>query len=286
MSALVPFEGRELAIHMFQGKPVILAKDLGEALGYTPDGFRGCLRDWSDELIEDVDYKVISGDEKRVFLEPLDVSVKSTLSRAPEIKVLFESGFDLVLIKTEKPAGKSLRRLLVTEVLPKLRRGETIAPQVAPVAHRPELDDLERARAARMSTLPLMAEALRAMVATGWFDDRFAKAQLEHAFQDASGKILPAANQYPVNLEIFLKSKGASSSDADRLAKPFGKAVKARFIAVHGKAPPQKQEPDRAWPQCSYFDEDRVVIEEAFATFALKHPEAFAASLSTRRTAS
>lgn len=281
MSALVPFEGRELAIHMFQGKPVILAKDLGEALGYTPDGFRGCLRDWSDELIEDVDYKVISGDEKRVFLEPLDVSVKSTLSRAPEIKVLFESGFDLVLIKTEKPAGKSLRRLLVTEVLPKLRRGETIAPS-APAIYRPEVDELERARAVRLLNLPAVSAALKAIVSDGWFDERFAKDFIQREIQDATGRLLSAANQYPVNLEMFLRSKGACNADADRLAKPFGKAVKARFVAVHGKEPPQKQEPGRPYVQCSYYDEDRTVIEEAFATFALKHAESFPASRPSR----
>lgn len=281
MSALVPFEGRELAIHMFQGKPVILAKDLGEALGYTPDGFRGCLRDWSDELIEDVDYKVISGDEKRAFLEPLDVSVKSTLSRAPEIKVLFESGFDLVLIKTEKPAGKSLRRLLVTEVLPKLRRGETIAPS-APSIARPEMGELERARAVKLANIPLLCQALEAITGTGWFDERFAKDFLQREIQDATGRLLPAANQYPVNLEMFLQGKGACDADANRLASAFGKAVKARYAAVHGKEPPKKQEPGRSYVQYSYYDEDRPIIEETFALFALKHAAEFPSSRPSR----
>lgn len=284
MSALVPFEGHELAIQMFRGKPVIMAKDLGEALGYTPEGFRSTLKGWASELIEDVDVNVLRDEDRKEFLDGLDVRVKQTLTSAPAITVLYETGFDLVLIKTDKPAGKTLRRLLITEVLPKLRRGETIAPQVAPVAQRPELTDEERARAARMSMLPLMTEALAAMVATGWFDERFAKDQLSQAFQDASGRMLPAANQYPVNLEIFLEGKGARGKVAHDLASPFGKVVKARYVAVHGKEPPKKQEPGRAHTQYSYYDEDRVIIEEAFATFALKHPEVFAASLSTRRT--
>lgn len=277
MSALVPFEGREFAIHMFRGKPCVIAKELGEMLGYTVEGFQRTLKNWDDELIQGVDVDVLRGDDLREFRDVLEGTAKMAVASASQLTVLYETGFDLVLIKTEKPAGKSLRRLLVTEVLPKLRRGETIAPS-APAIYRPEMGELERARAVRLMNLPAVSAALKAIVSDGWFDERFAKDFIHREIQDATGRLLPAANQYPVNLEMFLQGKGASDADANRLASAFGKAVKARFVAVNGKEPPKKQEPGRSYVQYSYYDEDRPVIEETFALFALKHAAEFPSS--------
>ncbi len=42
--------------------------------------------------------------------------------------ILHETGLDLVCLKTDKPAGARLRRFLVKDVLPKLRRGEPVLP--------------------------------------------------------------------------------------------------------------------------------------------------------------
>lgn len=277
MSALVPFEGRELAIHMFRGKPCVIAKELGEMLGYSADGFNNTLRSWKDELIDGVDITTLSGEDLKEFRGVLGDHTRYVGTSAWQLTVLFESGFDLVLIKTEKPAGKSLRRLLVTEVLPKLRRGETIAPS-APAIYRPEMGELERARAVRLMNLPAVSAALKAIVSDGWFDERFAKDFIHREIQDATGRLLPAANQYLVNLEMFLQGKGASDADANRLASAFGKAVKARFVAVNGKEPPKKQEPGRSYVQYSYYDEDRPIIEETFALFALKHAAEFPSS--------
>ena len=47
-------------------------------------------------------------------------------SRIPSLLVLFEPGLHLVLLKTSMPAGRRLRRFLVTEVLPRLVRGQPV----------------------------------------------------------------------------------------------------------------------------------------------------------------
>lgn len=285
MSTLVTFEDKNLAIHTFRGKPCIIAKELGELLGYTVEGFQRTLKNWDDELIQGVDIDVLRGDELREFRDVLEGTAKMAVASASQLTVLFESGFDLVLVKTEKPAGRALRRLLVTEVLPKLRRGEAIVPQsVAPAAYRPEVDELERARAVRLMNLPAVSAALKAIVSDGWFDERFAKDFIHREIQDATGRLLPAANQYPVNLEIFLQGKGASDAEARRLACAFGKMVKAKFVELHGEPPPSKQEPGRAYIQASYYTEDLGVIEEAFALFAPRHPSVFS-SMSKRGAA-
>lgn len=282
MSALALFEGKELRVYRFRGRPCMLAKDVGEALGYTPDGFSRTLRSWEAELKVDSDLSVLRGDDLREFFGGSDAPVDNAGGRISQLTVLFEPALYLVCIKTEKPLGVKLRRFLSDEVLPKLSRGETIAPS-APSIARPEMGELERARAVKLANIPLLCQALEAITDTGWFDERFAKDFLQREIQDATVRLLPAANQYPVNLEIFLEGKGARGKVAHDLASPFGKVVRARYFAVHGKNPPRKQEPGRAHTQYSYYDEDRKIIEEAFATFALSHPEVFAASLSTRR---
>lgn len=277
MSALALFEGKELHVYRFRGRPCMLAKDVGEALGYTPDGFSRTLRSWEAELKVDSDLSVLRGDDLREFLGGSDAPVDNAGGRISQLTVLFEPALYLVCIKTEKPLGVKLRRFLSDEVLPKLARGETIAPS-APAIYRPEMGELERARAVRLMNLPAVSAALKAIVSDGWFDERFAKDFIHREIQDATGRLLPAANQYPVNLEMFLQGKGASDADANRLASAFGKAVKARFVAVNGKEPPKKQEPGRSYVQYSYYDEDRPIIEETFALFALKHAAEFPSS--------
>lgn len=115
--------------YMFRGRACWISADVGAALGYDPGGFRNCYGNWSDEIIDGKDAETLRGDDLRDFKDLLDVSVKSTLSRAPNLTILYESGVHVVCLKTEKPLGRQLRRHLADEVLPKLVRGEPILPQ-------------------------------------------------------------------------------------------------------------------------------------------------------------
>lgn len=127
----LPFEGKTVTAYMFRARLTWIAFNVGDALGYEnegktlPDHVR---RVWNDELVEGVDFAVLTGEELREFRGLLDVTVKTTVSRAPHLMVLYESGLDLVCLKTEKPLGKKLRRMIAEEVLPRLRRGEPILP--------------------------------------------------------------------------------------------------------------------------------------------------------------
>lgn len=116
------FEGAPIRAYVFRGRPCWIAQDVGGALGYTRVGFGNALREWSDEFIDDKDLSTLRGQDLREFrsvaADTVSVSAKTT-----QLTVLYESGVDLVCIKTEKPLGKKLRRFMADEVMPRLRRG-------------------------------------------------------------------------------------------------------------------------------------------------------------------
>jgi len=180
------FEGHEITTVTYQGRPVVLANQVGTALGYSGRGLVDLVgSDWSDEMTEGKDYlKVTNGnlrDLKAIFelvgenptsgTGPLD-------PRAPSAIVLTESGFGFVCIKTEKPLGKKLRREWADRIFPRLMRPE-LAPSPAPspdlaAVHgemarlRARLDEMQEqlaggARPVRTApaqgTLPLLPEA-------------------------------------------------------------------------------------------------------------------------------
>ncbi|WP_438006420.1 hypothetical protein WME89_48880 [Sorangium sp. So ce321] len=130
------FEGSTLTTYVFRGRPCMVAADVGRALEYADEGkalVEVMKKQWGDELLPGKDMEVLTGEELREFKGIISLTEGTSVSRAPAITVLYESGFDLVCIKTEKPLGKKLRRHLADVVMPKLRRGETIGP-AAPAA--------------------------------------------------------------------------------------------------------------------------------------------------------
>lgn len=152
--AVDTFEERVPLTRIFwRGQWCWIAREVGRRLGYSDDARQfvdDVTRRWSDELVRGTDFEVIAGAElheaKRLISDPLTshvgvVSADVIAPRAPSAVVLFESGLNLALMKTEKPLGKHLRRWLATEVLPQLRRTGTFslperpAPEVPVKAH-------------------------------------------------------------------------------------------------------------------------------------------------------
>jgi len=129
------FEGEALAFYTFRGRPCVVAADVGRALGYADSGkglASAMRKEWADEMIDGKDFGVLTGDDLRQFKAFSALAGDSPVSQnARDLTVLYESGVDLVCIKTEKPAGRRLRRFLADEVLPKLRRDEPIVPAAA-----------------------------------------------------------------------------------------------------------------------------------------------------------
>ncbi|KYF51907.1 hypothetical protein BE04_18835 [Sorangium cellulosum] len=123
------FEERDLTTYLFRGRPCMVAADVGRALGYADDGkalVEVMKKHWADELLPGKDMEVLSGYELREFKALLKDTDEKSASFSARVTVLYESGFDLVCVKTEKPLGKKLRRHLADEVMPKLRRGEAV----------------------------------------------------------------------------------------------------------------------------------------------------------------
>lgn len=161
----VEFEGHGLSFIPFKGRQIVVAAQMGQALDYENDGQKlvDSVRDnWGDEFIEDHDYKVLAGKDLRELKDALRLTRNLRVSRARHLMVLFEPGFDLVCQKTEKPAGKRLRRYLADEVIPKLRRGGTVTtmPRAKPLRPRASLSKADRKA---LSMIPIIMDKLVAM---------------------------------------------------------------------------------------------------------------------------
>lgn len=118
------FEGHALRVLRWKGRPAWVASDVSRALGYA-DGSKLSERissEWREEFIPEVDFEMVEGEAmaELVRIAPPDSGVANSMTR--HLTLLFESGLHMALLKTRKPAGIRLRRLLVTEVLPKLVR--------------------------------------------------------------------------------------------------------------------------------------------------------------------
>lgn len=140
------FEGEPLLTLEWDGKPCWVARQVGQILGYSDDGGRlvkKVLNTWGvcgkdgapPELVEGKDFVRVAGPELEAFKVHISslVPERSQAYRfAPELIVFFESGLNLALLKSNKPAGAKLRRFLADEVLPQLVRTGQYTPVAAP----------------------------------------------------------------------------------------------------------------------------------------------------------
>lgn len=135
------FDGRPVTTFLYRGRPAWVAREVGAALEYADDGkalVAMLTREWADEMKEGSDFVRVDGAELSDLKALLGVGVDGTPTPesesgpisyfSPSALVLFEPGLHLALLKTNKPAGKRLRRLLVDEVLPQLARDGRFDP--------------------------------------------------------------------------------------------------------------------------------------------------------------
>jgi prophage antirepressor-like protein len=140
---LFPAEFRGSIVHTLTvgGRPAWIAREIGAVLGYAGDGKRfvgKITSDWCDDLVSNVDFEILVGDDLAAVKAELDVISPATKG----LVVLYESGLHMALVKTHMPAGRALRRFLVTEVLPQLVRtgAYTPTPTPTPIEARPTID--------------------------------------------------------------------------------------------------------------------------------------------------
>jgi prophage antirepressor-like protein len=124
------FDNHALDVIQYKGRPCWVAREIGTALGYSHGGKRLANKvtgAWADEFVAGHDYEVLDGEDLASFKAVAEEGTESVPSFTSSAVILYESGVHLACIKTDKPAGKRLRRHLVEDVLPKLARGEAIA---------------------------------------------------------------------------------------------------------------------------------------------------------------
>jgi prophage antirepressor-like protein len=156
-----------VVVYVFRGRPCVVAAAVGRALGYADKVLAGLLRrEWSAEIHDARDFTVLSMAEARAMLAESRVVDGPTLNPRG-LMVLFETGFDLVLQKTDKPEGQKLRRRLADEVLPKLRRGEPVVPAAVAATQAPAgliAADVEAMIDRRMAPVVDLTRAVAALV--------------------------------------------------------------------------------------------------------------------------
>jgi prophage antirepressor-like protein len=138
------FDGHPVTVVEWQGRQIFFVDEIAAALGYDAPRYLTdqLSREWSDEAEEGVEIVTLTNGDIKAIEQIRNDSVKTTESNptptrggARKLIVLTEAGVNLVCIKTEKPAGKALRRWLAREVLPSIRQtgsyqtGKTKAPR-------------------------------------------------------------------------------------------------------------------------------------------------------------
>ena len=101
-------------------------------MGYARGGERlvtNITKDWQEEFIEGHDFVILSGEELVDFKELLELTTKSVGSSVWHLLLLFEPGLNMALAKTNKPAGRRLRRFIADEVLPQIARDGKYLPE-------------------------------------------------------------------------------------------------------------------------------------------------------------
>jgi prophage antirepressor-like protein len=211
------FEGHEITTVTYQGRPVVLANQVGDALGYSDRGLVTTItRDWSDEMTEGKDYLKVTNGNLRDLKAVLGLVEESSTSgpaplapRAPSAIVLTESGFGFVCIKTEKPLGKRLRREWADRIFPSLMRPELAPPPVP----SPDLTAVQ----GELARLRAQMDELQQQLSSGSRPVRTAPAQgTLPLLPEASGAGTPPALQAFVALWLA-RDGGAWSSVAQLL---------------------------------------------------------------------
>lgn len=133
MSALTKFTsptGHDLTTLHYKGQPCWIAQEIGQVLEYSSNGSKltnKITQDWASEMIEGEDYHKLEGEELAEIKAALDQLPPESGGSSPvhpyarNLLLLTEQGVYLACIKTNKPAGITLRRWLASEVLPALR---------------------------------------------------------------------------------------------------------------------------------------------------------------------
>lgn len=133
------FGPHDLHLLEYRGAPVIIAGEVGAALGYADPRKLGTniAEKWSDEFVEGLDHHKLVGEELAAFkgmcsnwIPDRDPVVGA---RTPNLLLLTESGAQLAAMLSRTAAGRAFRRWLLDVVLPEWRALRAPASPAPPV---------------------------------------------------------------------------------------------------------------------------------------------------------
>lgn len=262
------FEGHQVVVFEFRGRKAVIARHVGEVLGYADDAkqfVRNITTDWGDDLIEGTDWDYVRGPELRDLKDVLELGGNLPPSRAQTVVVLYEQGIHSALLKTDKPAGRRLRRFLADEVMPELARTGSYAPPSSGVHLLP---------AAAQTTAILHESAARILaiaVSAGIVGKEYAERSVSHSLSVLHGTAPPEGPRL-LDVSTYLQGKGVTGSELRKVAPIFGKTLKKAFTEKHGAPPPMQHRlvNGSERPVCSYTEADLDVFDAALATVMAK----------------
>lgn len=150
------FNRQPITLVEWRGKPVVIAREVGAGLGYARAGKNLVdllAGEWRDDFIEGVDYELLKNGVLAEFkAEHHEAGITRLVGpRVNSLILLTEQGLHMVLVKTDKPAGRAMRRWVVDELIPSWRARHTPAnqppppddpPPAAPAQARPRAPEL------------------------------------------------------------------------------------------------------------------------------------------------
>lgn len=125
------FEGNEIACVKFRGRYCWIARQVGQALGYSNKGKRmvaNLTGDWSDEMALGEHYDILAGTDLREFKVLFNGAENTPLKTNSAVTVIYEDGLNLIFLLTKKTRGKALRRHLSKTVLKQIARDGKYSP--------------------------------------------------------------------------------------------------------------------------------------------------------------
>lgn len=127
------FRGEARAFIDLNGQRCVPSPILGRLLGYRPPSELTTLirREWSAEIVERTDYVMLTGENLNDFKTCAKIMgiTHAVRDRTRALLVLFESGVNKVLLKTNRPDGLLVRDFLAREIMPALSREQPVQPK-------------------------------------------------------------------------------------------------------------------------------------------------------------
>lgn len=294
LAALDEFDGHSLTTVTHKNRLCWIAAEVGDALGYADrtEVQRLINREWADEFEEGDDFLVLRGQDLKDFKRLTEVSGENTLTLGwlkftPNLMLLTEEGVYAVCLKTNKPAGKRLRKFIKGEVVPQIVRDGVYLPS-RQVADGKLVD--------RGTDTPSADKSIQSLVRERYLIDLVAERQkhacelllmlrkadaiseqyfLRHTEQSLAmiKGTEPSADRRLVDVSTFLKGKGLSDAQVRQCCSGFGKILKKRYVDRYGVEPGKALRFINGSERyvCSYTDEHLPLMEEAFRImFGLK----------------